>query len=794
MKLDPDVKPVIRPPRRIPVAMQNKVKTELERMVKIGVSSFVAVKKKGKDEIRLCIDPKDLNLAIQRQHYPMRTIEEVAARMPNAKFFTVLDASSGFWQIPLDYESSLKTTFNTPYGRYRFCRMPFGIKSASEVFQKAMDHLLEGYPCEVIVDDILVWGTTEAEHDESLIKVLDRIREINLKLKWDKCKFKVKEVGYVGHLLTGEGLKPDPEKIRAIVEMKTPENVKDLQRFLGMVRYLSKFVPRLSELALPLQILTHVDTPWAWDGVHQRAFDNLKSAISSAPALPFYDVSKPVTLTCDASFGGLGAACLQDGLPVAYASRSLTKTEQNYAQIEKELLAVTFACNKFHDYIMGKNVTVESDHKPLEIIMKKPLLTAPMRLQRMMLQLQRYDLSLVYKKGSQLHIADMLSRAQLSQTSPADSYEDYEVLTVQPVGSHKMAELQRETALDPTLTTLATVILHGWPENMNDVSKDLKPYFNVRDQLATRDGVIYKGEKVVVPKSLQSDYLQRVHLGHAGIESTKRRARDILYWPGMSEDIERLVRACSVCNSCKSHQQREPLKMHDVPERPWSRVATDLFYWNGKDYAMVTDSFSGWIEITKLSNISSRAVIENLKEVFSRFRIPDVLYSDNGPQYSSEEFEMFSREWGFGHVTSSPYYPQSNGLAERAVRSAKELLEKCKRDGTDISLALLNQRNTPRDDILGSPAQRLMSRRLKSALPCSDNLLKRQQFNDLIVKDRLSQRRQQQKKFYDKQTKFLPALESGDVVRMQTPKGYDQLGFVVRPAEEPRSFVVKSQG
>lgn len=155
-------------------------------MVKIGVikpvteptswvSSFVAVKKKGKDEIRLCIDPKDLNHAIQRQHYPMRTIEEVAARIPNAKFFTVLDASSGFWQIPLDYESSLKTTFNTPYGRYRFCRLPFGIKSASEVFQKAMDHLLEGYPCEVIVDDILVWGSTEAEHDENLLKVLDRI-------------------------------------------------------------------------------------------------------------------------------------------------------------------------------------------------------------------------------------------------------------------------------------------------------------------------------------------------------------------------------------------------------------------------------------------------------------------------------------------------------------------------------------------------------------------------------------------------------------------------------------------
>ena len=805
MKIDPDVKPVVRPPRRIPVAMQSKVKEELERMVNMGVikpvteptswvSSFVAVMKKGKDEIRLCIDPKDLNRAILRQHYPMRTIEEVAARMPNAKFFTVLDASSGFWQIPLDYESSLKTTFNTPYGRYCFCRLPFGIKSASEVFQKAMDHLLEGYPCEVIVDDILIWGATETEHDANLTKVLDRIREINLKLKWDKCKVKVREVGYVGHLLTAEGLKPDPEKIRAIVEIKTPENVKDIQRFLGMVRYLSKFVPRLSELALPLQSLTHIDTPWTWDSVHQRAFENLKSAISSTPALRFYDVSKQVTLTCDASFGGIGAACLQDGIPVAYASRSLTKTEQNYAQIEKELLAVTFACNKFHDYIIGKNVTVETDHKPLEVIMKKPLLTAPMRLQRMMLQLQRYDLTLVYKKGSQLFIADTLSRAQLSETSPADIYEDYQVLTVTPVGSHKMAELQGETAMDPVMMQLASVILHGWPENESDVSADLKPYFKVRDQLATRDGVIYKGEKVVVPASLRSDYLRRVHVGHIGIESTKRRARDILYWPEMSKDIESLVRACSVCNSCKPHQQREPLKMHDIPERPWSLVATDLFHWNGEEYVIVTDSFSGWIEIIKLSNTSSRAIIDKLKEVFARFGIPDILYSDNGPQYSSEEFQMFAREWGFNHVTSSPQYPQSNGLAERAVRSAKELLEKCERDGTNINLALLSQRNTPRDEVLGSPAQRLMSRRLKSTVPCSDKLLECQQFDGSMVKDRLNQKSQQQKKFYDKQTKCLPTLKSGDVIRMQTSKGYDKLGFVVRAAEQPRSFLVKSQG
>ena len=183
---------------------------------------------------------------------------------------------------------------------------------------------------------------------------------------------------------------------------------------------------------------------------------------------------------------------------------------------------------------------------------------------------------------------------------PADAYEDYEVLTVQPVASHKIVELQRETALDPVMVNLAAVILHGWPESERNVPEELKPYFNVRDHLPTRDGVIYKGEKVVVPKSLQSDYLSRIHLGHTGIESTKKRARDILYWPGINEDIERFSLTCSVRNSCKPHQQREPLKMHNAPERLWSLVATDLFHWNGTDYVVVTDSFSEWLEITTL--------------------------------------------------------------------------------------------------------------------------------------------------------------------------------------------------
>jgi hypothetical protein len=311
-----------------------------------------------------------LNNAIQRPHHPMRTIEEIAARIPNAKYFTVLDASEAFYQIPLTESSSYKTTCNSPHGRFRFLRMPYGIKSASEVFQKAMDHLFSGQPCEIIVDDILVWGTTEKEHDTRLLKVLDRARAINLKLKLKKFQFKVKEISYVGHLLTGDGLKPDPDKVRAITDMPEPEDAKAIQRFLGMVVYLAKFIPKLSDIAAPLRQLVTKDAVWQWEETHKQAFLDIKTAIASPPVLQYYDVKKDVTLPCDASQKGLGAACLQDGVPVAYASRALTQTQQGYAQIEKELLAVVFACNTFYDYVYGRRITVETDHKPLEIIVK----------------------------------------------------------------------------------------------------------------------------------------------------------------------------------------------------------------------------------------------------------------------------------------------------------------------------------------------------------------------------------------------------------------------------------------
>ena len=299
--------------------------------------------------------------------------------MPNAKIFSVLDASSGFWQIELNQESSKLCTFNTPFGRYRFKRLPFGICSAQDVFQDVMSEIFSGIEgVEVIVDDLLIWGENQQQHDERLRQ------EKNLKLNKEMSQIALDEISYIGQVLSKEGLKPDPQKVRAITEMNRPQNKEELQRFLGMVTYVAKFIPNFSQISTPLRQLLEKETDWYWTEIQEESFNSLKTLVTQSPVLRYFDVGKPVKISVDASSGGLGAVLLQNDQPVAYASKALSRSQINYAQIEKEMLAVVFGCTRFHDYIHGlKEIQVETDHKPLESILKKPLHQAPMRLQRM---------------------------------------------------------------------------------------------------------------------------------------------------------------------------------------------------------------------------------------------------------------------------------------------------------------------------------------------------------------------------------------------------------------------------
>uniref|UniRef100_A0A3P9LFC2 ribonuclease H n=1 Tax=Oryzias latipes TaxID=8090 RepID=A0A3P9LFC2_ORYLA len=541
IQIDPSVSPVVHAPRRIPVALRDRVVKELQRMENMGViirqteatewvNSMVTVVTPKK--IRICMDPKDLNRAIKREHYPLLTVEEVVSRMPNAKYFSVLDANQGFWQIKLDDESSRLRTFNTPIGRYRFLRLPFGISSAPEVFQRAVAQMIEDLDGVVnIIDDLLVWGDSKEEHDDRLRKLLDRARQYNLKLNRNKCFIRTNEIKYIGHTLTDKGLKPDEEKVRAVTELPPPQDKQELQRFLVMVQYLAKFIPNLSDISAPLRQLLDGDIEWHWEEAQKTSFENLKQLVTKAPTLKFYDVNKPVTLSVDASSQGLGAVLLQDGLPVAYGSRALTDCQQRYAQIEKELLAIVYGCEKFHQYVYGKDIQVESDHKPLESIFKKSLHQAPLRLQRMLLRLQRYSLKVTYKPGKELHIADTLSRAFLREKEDLMGKElEVNMITPQlPMSEEKLNKFKKATAEDPELQHLKERVQRGWPKERHAVHKEIQPYWKFKEEITYTAGLMFKGSKLIVPQRLRQEMLEKIHESHLGIVKCKERARDILY-------------------------------------------------------------------------------------------------------------------------------------------------------------------------------------------------------------------------------------------------------------------------
>ena len=478
IELDDTVAPVIHPPRRVPYSLLDKLKKKLEELEgkdiiqKVDrptpwVNSLVIVEKRD-GSLRLCLDPRDLNKAIRREHHRIPTTEDIASRLSGKKLFSIVDEKDGFWQVRLDDESSHLCAFNTPYGRYRFKRMPFGISSAPEVFQKKNETIfgdIDGM--KVIFDDIIVAAKDDHEHDEIMRKLLQRARDANVKFNPAKLQYKVSEVKYMGNIVSESGLKPDAEKVRAIIQMPPPQNREELQRFLGMVNYFSQFIPNQSEITAPLRSLLKKDVTWNWFQEHAQAVEHLKDILSSQPVLKFFDPSKPIKLQVDASKSGLGACILQDGHPIAYASRSLIQAEEHYAQIEKELLAVVFGCERFNHYVYGRPVDVLSDHKPLVSITKKPLVSSSPRLQRLLLRLQKYEVNITYVPGKHMHVADTLSRACLNeQPTDADLTNDMEVMVHSlianlPMTQEKLAQMKSATAQDDDLQMLSKIVKDG---------------------------------------------------------------------------------------------------------------------------------------------------------------------------------------------------------------------------------------------------------------------------------------------------------------------------------------------
>ncbi|XP_044005925.1 uncharacterized protein K02A2.6-like [Aphidius gifuensis] len=800
IKLMPNAKPVVHPPRKVPFAIQPKLKDTLNELETSGiiskvdkptewVNSLVIVEKKD-GSLRLCLDPSNLNKYIMREHFKMSTTEDIAVHMNGMKIFSVLDMRNGFWQVKLDEKSADMCTFNTPFGRYRFLKLPFGICSAPEVFQKRVLPTfgdIEGVF--VVVDDLIIAAKTVEEHDKAIKKVFERAKQNNVKFNKNKMRLRLTEVPYVGHIVSKDGLKIDMSKVKSIVNMDEPTNKDELRRFLGMVNYLSRYIPNMSILNAPLRLLLKEENEWMWESEQKEAVKKLKDKLTTAPVLAYYDCNKPIVIQTDASKNGLGAALIQESHPVAYASRSLTETEQRYAPIEKELLAIVFGVERFHQYVYGRQITIHTDHKPLVTIVKKDINKVSGRMQLMLLKIMKYRPIVQYVPGKEMFLADTLSRAFLRDPVQEDTELNAVIHSVSrhlAVSDQKKKAMQAATLEDEVLQRLIQYQHNGWPEYIQNVNHGVRSYWNYRQDISVDDGLVFVEDKLVVPATLRQEMLKIVHEGHLGEEKCKKNARSVLFWPGMTNEIEVMVSSCSVCQQFRHFRTKEPMIPHEIPLRPWAKVGTDILEFAGRTYLVVIDYYSKWLELLPMKFKTANEVIYKLKEIFSRLGVPEELVSDNMP-YNSMEFKKFGKEWDIKLTTSSPRYPKSNGLAERAVQISKNILRRASTGHADIFTMLLDYRNTPVKGMSVSPAQLCAGRRFRTKIPVlSSKLTPKVPTN---VKQELLKKQTTQKIYYDKTARELPQLNVGDKILLKQGKSVEP-AKVIAKHDSPRSFIV----
>ena len=801
MVLKDDATPIISPTRRIPYALNEKVKEEIARMLKLGVieripeneptdwlnTMVVAHKPNGK--VRICLDPRNLNKVIKREHFQLPTAEQIMAKMSGSNYFSKLDASSGYWQIPVDANTSKLLAFMSPEGRFRFNRLPFGIHSASEIFQGEIAQIINGLEgVDNSQDDIIVWAETKEELLRRLRAVLERIRESGLKLNKSKCEFGKQEVTFLGHVISKDGIKPDPAKTQAITNMPVPKTKEELQRFLGMVKYLGKFIPDLSTISTPLRDLLKKDIIFNMEKPQIEAINKLKEIITSEPVLKFYDPNLEVRIRSDASTEGLGGLLEQKHgdiwHPVAYASRSLKEAEKQYAAIEAEALSVVFACEKFHEYVYGRSFTVQNDHKPLESIFRKSITSCPLRIQRFMLRLQKYNFTLEHASGTTMKVADALSRASINDDDAEISDEEMKyyvnsVISTLPISESKMKQLQSETEKDVILKEVKKYVLEGWP---NKVQTNVAQYRNIRDELSYAQGVLLKGDRMIIPRSMRQEIKTAIHTGHLGMEKCINRAKLCVYWPGMRKEIEDLVSNCSTCITYQNAQQRETLIEHEIPSAPWIKVGVDLFSLFGENYIIIVDYYSKYVDVSHLRNETAACVINNTKKTFSRYGIPKLVFSDNGSQFTSEKFKRFEKEWDFSHDTSSPEFPKSNGFVERHIQTTKNVLKKTRDSGGDPYEALLALNTTP-DENGHSPASKMFNKQLRTNLPS----IKR-------MKSGPVEKKQDVKTKYDERSKDLTEIAPGTTVRLfnrdKNEGNWRRKGKIISKRKEHRAYNV----
>lgn len=757
LTIDESVTPITQPVRRVPIAFEGKIEKKIQELLdskiieKVNepcdwVSPIVPVGKNGGD-LRLCVDMRRANMAIKRESYPLPTFETIIARLRKSEIFSKLDLKNAYHQVMITPETRYITTFITLEGLFRFRRLMFGISCAPEKFQKIMDHIL--VECDgsmAYLDDVIVWGKDLEEHDHRLNKVLETFKRYNVLLNESKCSFRQSNIIFMGHKISKEGIFPLESKIDAIQRFRDPTSAEEVRSFLGTVTYLARFIPNLATLSDPLRKLLRLEEAFVWGKDQVEAFQKLKNILSTSSNLGFFDVNDETKLYCDASPVGLGAILAQqdrqskENRVIAYASRSLSTTEKNYYQTEKEALSLVWAVEKFKYYLYGIEFKLITDCKALEFLFS-PKSKPCARLERWILRLMSFNYKIVHKPGKQ-NIADSCSRLAIANGNKifdedTEEYVYHVVDTTRPA-SLSIDVIKETSKSDPQLISLREALSTGiWRE-------DIAMYKPFELEICEFDNIMLRGTRLIPPVELREKMLEVAHEGHLGMSMMKRRLRVASWWPNMDKDVENFVKKCRNCLLVSVPNPPIPVLRRPLPSEPWEDLAVDfLGPLAGENVFVVVDYYSRYMEIEFMKEITTKKTVFALKAMIGRHGYPRTLTADNGPQFRSEEFKEFCIKEGIELNLTTPYWPQANGEVERQNRSLMKNIKISAQEGKDWKEELLTYQAsyhlTPHS-VTGKSPGSLMQKVFRDKLPSivkdieweNDNVIDR----DIIMKEK----------------------------------------------------------
>lgn len=725
--------------RPVPFSVKPQVERELIRLEKEGIISKVDTSEwaspivpvmKSNGTIRICGDFKTtVNPMLNVDQYPLPRTDEIFATLAGGQKYTKLDLRNAYLHMEVDDESKPLMTINTHKGLYRYNRMLFGIASAPAIWQRTMDQVLNGLDSvQCMLDDMIITGPDDETHLQNLKNVLQRLQNYGLRANLQKCSFLKDKVIYCGHEISADGLRKTTDKVQAVMETPTPKNVKDVRAFLGLINYYHRFMPNSATVLKPLNQLLEKERIWRWTDDCEKAFKKAKELITSDQVLTHYNPELPVRLACDASPFGLGAVLshvMPDGSerPISFASRSLTKSEKNYAQIQKEALGIVWGVKKFNTFLYGRKFSLITDHQPLTAIFnpeKSIPVTTAARLQRYAIFLSGFTYNIEYKNTKKHNNADALSRLPMQSDmniNSEDADDLFHVLQIEdlPITS---AEIQRETRKEKVLASVLYQAMNGW-----EITDDslMKPYFTRRNELTVSHGCLLWGIRVIIPIKFRNRILELLHSSHPGVVKMKALARGHVWWPGIDSDIEHLVKSCTGCQINQHAPALTPLHPWEWPETPWQRVHIDYAgpFINRMFFVMV-DAHSKWPEVFEMKSITATKTIDIMRQVFARNGVPAHIVSDNGPSFASAEFAEFLRQNGIKHTKSAPYHPATNGLVERFIQTFKQSMKAMKWESGDVNKKianfLLTYRQTPHTSTHETPSKLFLGRDLRSRL------------------------------------------------------------------------------